>query len=61
MTSHMEIPGPLGRRPRRVRARWVRGIRPLAAMSGELSVRALDILLALAGLVFRPLGRLVGR
>ena len=34
-----------------MRAGWIRGIRPLAAMSGELSIRALDLLLALAGLV----------
>jgi len=52
MTGHVEIPGPLGRRPRRLRADWIRGIRPLAAMSGELSVRALDLFLAMAGLVF---------
>jgi N-acetylglucosaminyldiphosphoundecaprenol N-acetyl-beta-D-mannosaminyltransferase len=34
-----------------MRAGWVRGVRPLAVMSGEISGRALDLLLALAGLV----------
>jgi N-acetylglucosaminyldiphosphoundecaprenol N-acetyl-beta-D-mannosaminyltransferase len=51
VTGRLEIPGPLGRKPRRFRAGLVRGLRPLASLVGELSVRALDLSLSLGGLL----------
>jgi N-acetylglucosaminyldiphosphoundecaprenol N-acetyl-beta-D-mannosaminyltransferase len=51
VSEPLRIPGPLGRRPRPIRAGWVRSVRPFGAVAGELAVRSLDLLLSLAGLV----------
>ncbi|NJN46640.1 MAG: sugar transferase [Candidatus Competibacteraceae bacterium] len=40
------IPGPLGRRPRRWRAFWIRRIAPLSALLSEILPRLFDVLLA---------------
>ena len=51
MTDRLEIPGPLGRKPRRLRAGLVRGLRPLAGLVGELSLRGFDLVLSLSGVL----------
>lgn len=45
------IPGPLGRRPRRLRALWLRHLSPPLALAGMATGRALDLLLAFLSLL----------
>ena len=45
------VPGPLGAGPRPLRAALNRSIRPLARLMAEVSLRALDVGMALAGLL----------
>jgi N-acetylglucosaminyldiphosphoundecaprenol N-acetyl-beta-D-mannosaminyltransferase len=42
----VEIPGPLGRRPRRLRALWRRRLQPLLILLGMLLSRLIDLLVA---------------
>ncbi|MBK1699964.1 WecB/TagA/CpsF family glycosyltransferase [Thiococcus pfennigii] len=47
----LEVPGPLGRRPRRLRALWRRTLLPASVLVGLLLSRALDLTVALALLI----------